>query len=106
MAYFQILYFVHDETNPWMVYKLEDKETKEMIKSWRWKLRDNVTNCKVETPQERLEIVEENQPQEKTSNEWTNTLEELQKLYVEKFEKELPARYKNDAEWIQSKLYS
>lgn len=106
MAYFQIIYFVHDETNPWMVYKLEDKEAKEMVTTGRGKLRDNVTHCKVETPQEWLDLVEEISPQEKTSDEWIQTLEELQELYVEKFEKQLAPAYKNNIEWIKGKLYS
>lgn len=106
MAYFQILYFVHDETNPWMVYKLEDKEAKEMVISGRGKLWDNVTHCKVETPTERLDLVEEKAPQAKQNNEWTQTLEELQKLYVEKTGKQLSPAYKNNIEWIKSKLYS
>lgn len=89
-----------------MVYKLADKEAKEMVLCGRGKLRDNVTHRKVETPQEWLDLVEENSPQEKTSDEWTQTLEELQNLYVEKFGKQLSIRYKNDAEWIKSKLYS
>jgi hypothetical protein len=52
-----------------MVYKLEDKEAKEMIITGRGKLRDNVTHCKIETPTEWLDLVEEKAPQEKTSNE-------------------------------------
>lgn len=52
-----------------MVYKLDDKEAKEMVIAGRGKLWDNVTHCKVETPQEWLEIVEENAPQGKTSDE-------------------------------------
>jgi len=106
MAYFQILFFVHDETNPGMVYKLEDKEAKEMVKSGRGKLRDSVTHCKVETPQEWLDVVEEKAPQEVISDEWTQTLEELQNLYVEKFGKQLSPAYKNNIEWIKGKLYS
>lgn len=106
MAYFEIIYYVHDETNPWMVYKLNDKEAKEMVTCGRGKLRDNATQKKVETPKEWLDIVEEILPQEVASDEWTQTLEQLQKLYVEKFGKQLPPAYKNNAEWIKSKLYS
>jgi len=60
----------------------------------------------VETPQEWLDVVEENVLDEEVSVERTNTLEELQQLYVEKFGKSLSIRYKNDVEWIKSKLYS
>lgn len=52
-----------------MVYKLTDKEAKQMVMCGRGKLRDNETSTKVETPQERLDVVEENSPQEKTSDE-------------------------------------
>lgn len=89
-----------------MVYKLSDKEAKEMVTSGRGKLRDNELNSRVETPQEWLSVVEENTTEEKTSSEWINTLEELQKQYVEKFGKQLSIRYKNDVEWIKNKLYS
>jgi hypothetical protein len=60
----------------------------------------------VETPQEWLTVVEEKEPQEINGDEWIQTLEELQKLYVETFWKELSIRYKNDIERIKSKLYS
>lgn len=89
-----------------MVYKLEDKEAKEMVITGRGKLWDNVTHCKVETPTEWLDLVEEKAPQAKQSNELTQTLEELQKLYVEKTGKQLSPAYKNNIEWIKSKLYS
>lgn len=52
-----------------MVYKLSDKEAKEMVTSGRGKLRDNELNSRVETPQEWLSVVEENTTEEKTSSE-------------------------------------
>lgn len=106
MAYFKISYYVHDEINPWMIYELNIAETKSMVLSWQGKLIDIETNIKQETPQERLDVVEEILPQEVASNEWIQTLEQLQKLYVEKFGKQLSPAYKNNAEWIKSKLYS
>jgi len=106
MAYFEIYYYLHDETNQWMVYKVNQEEAKVMTKSWRCVLVDPKTMEKFETPQEWLTVVEEKAPQEKISDEWIQTLEELQKLYVETFWKELSIRYKNDIEWIKSKLYS
>ena len=89
-----------------MVYKLEDKEAKEMVITGRGKLWDNVTHCKVETPIEWLELVPEKAPQLKASDKWTQTLEELQNLYLDKFGKQLAPAYKNNIEWIKSKLYS
>ena len=106
MAYFKILYHVRDNTNPWMVYDLETGEAKDMVLCGRGSLWDRELQTKVETPQEWLTVVEEKEPQEKTSDEWIQTLEELQKLYVEKFEKQLAPAYKNNIEWIKSKLYS
>ena len=89
-----------------MVYDLETWEAKDMILCGRGSLWDRELQIKVETPQEWLSVVEEKAPQEKTSDEWTQTLEQLQKLYVETFWKELSIRYKNDIERIKSKLYS
>lgn len=89
-----------------MVYKVSQEEAKMRTRSWQCVLVDPKTMEKFETPQEWLEIVEEKAPQEVLSDEWTNTLEELQKQYVEKFGKQLSIRYKNDIEWIKSKLYS
>lgn len=106
MAYFEIMYYVHDETNQGVVYKLKDKEAKEMVKCGRGKLWDNATNKRVETPIEWLDVVEENEPQEVESDGWIQTLGQLQKLYVEKFGKQLSFKYQNDVEWIKSKLYS
>ena len=106
MAYFKITYFVHDEINTGMIYELKPDEAKAMVLSWQGKLIDIETNVKQETPQEWLDLVEEKEPQTKQSDEWTNTLEELQKLYVEKFGKQLSPAYKNNIEWIKNKLYS
>lgn len=106
MAYFKILYHVRDNTNPWMVYDLETGEAKDMVLCGRGSLWDRELQKIVETPQEWLTVVEEKATQEKTSDEWIQTLEELQKLYVETFGKELSIRYKNDIERIKSKLYS
>lgn len=106
MAYFKITYFVHDEINTGMIYELKPDEAKAMVLSWQGKLIDIETNIKQETPTEWLEIVEKNTVQEKTSDEWIQTLEELQELYVEKFGKQLSPAYKNNIEWIKGKLYS
>lgn len=106
MAYFKILYHVRDNTNPWMVYDLETVEAKDMVLCGRGSLWDRELQKSVETPQEWLTVVEEKATQEKQSDEWIQTLEELQKLYVETFGKELSIRYKNDIERIKSKLYS
>jgi hypothetical protein len=89
-----------------MVYDLETGEAKDMVLCGRGSLWDRELQKIVETPQEWLTVVEEKATQEKTSDEWIQTLEELQKLYVETFGKELSIRYKNDIERIKSKLYS
>jgi len=89
-----------------MVYKVNQEEAKMRTRSWQCVLVDPKTMERFETPQEWLTVVVEKSPQEKTNDEWTQTLEELQKLYVETFWKELSIRYKNDIEWIKSKLYS
>jgi len=69
MAYFQILYYIWDNTNVGMVYKLDVKEAKEMVLSGRGSLWDQELQTKVETPQEWLTVVEEKAPQEKKSDE-------------------------------------
>lgn len=106
MAYFQILYFVHDETNPWVVYKLNTAEAKEMVLCGRGKLRDNETMTKVNTPEEWLSVVDKNDINAVQSDDTVESIEELRKAYVEKFWKNLSIRYQNDVEWIKTKLYS
>jgi hypothetical protein len=53
-----------------MVYKLNDKEAKEMIQSGRGKLWDNATHSKVETPQEWLDLVEKEEQKEEKNYNW------------------------------------
>lgn len=77
-----------------------------MVLNGRGQLFDTETSRFVETPQEWITVVEEKEPQEEIMNIGTQTLEELQQLYVEKFGKQLSIRYKNDIEWIKAKLYS
>lgn len=89
-----------------MVYKVKPEEAKMRVRSWQCVLIDPKTMERFEAPQEWLDVVEEKAPQQETCDEWTQTLEELQNMYVEKFGKQLSIRYKNDIEWIKSKLYS
>jgi hypothetical protein len=52
-----------------MVYDLETGEAKDMVLCGRGSLWDRELQTKVETPQEWLTVVEEKEPQEKTSDE-------------------------------------
>jgi hypothetical protein len=70
-----------------------------LVKNNPKKAEEYIKEC-----QKRDTVVEKKAPQEVTVAEWTNTLEELQKLYVEKTGKQLSIRYKNDVEWIRAKL--
>lgn len=89
-----------------MIYESTPEEAKLLVLSGQCKLIDIETNIKQETPQEWLDLVEENEPQEESEARWIQTLEELQQLYVEKFGKQPAPAYKNNIEWIKGKLYS
>lgn len=105
MAYFKIVYYVMDNINKPIIYEMNPEEAKEWVSSGRGTLFDTETSKFVETPQEWLAVVENIQENSVASDVVTDTLEDLQKLYVEKTGKQLSIRYKNDIERIKSKLY-
>lgn len=88
-----------------MVYKVGLEEAKMRTLSGQCVLIDPKTMERFETPQEWLTVVEKKEENVVQSDD-TVEIEELRKLYVEKFGKNLSIRYQNDAEWIKGKLYS
>lgn len=73
---------------------------------YRMLIRNNPKKAEeyIKECQNRDVLVAKKAPQEKKSDDWVETLEELQERYVEKFGKQLSIRYKNDIEWIKAKL--